>query len=62
MPELSALPAETVHSPWTASAEALQEASIALGASYPFPIVDHQDARARALSSVDILNTQNQMK
>ncbi|VWC59494.1 deoxyribodipyrimidine photo-lyase type I [Burkholderia contaminans] len=62
VPELSALPAKTLHSPWTASAEALQEASIALGATYPFPIVDHQDARARALSSVDILNIHSQMK
>jgi deoxyribodipyrimidine photo-lyase len=62
VPELSALPAKTLHSPWTASAEALREASIALGATYPFPIVDHQVARARALSSVEILNTQSQMK
>lgn len=53
VPELSKLPNPQVHEPWKASAEALTDARIRLGESYPLPIVDHAEARQRALSAFD---------
>jgi len=50
VPELSKLPARWVHRPWEAPAEALRNAGVALGATYPTPIVDHQEQRDRALA------------
>jgi deoxyribodipyrimidine photo-lyase len=40
-----------IHSPWTASADALERAGVVLGKTYPLPIVDHGQARARALDA-----------
>lgn len=50
VPELSRLDDEFIHQPWTASAEALAKAGVKLGETYPGPIVDHAEARARALA------------
>jgi deoxyribodipyrimidine photo-lyase len=50
VPGLSKLPARWVHRPWEAPAEALRNAGVALGATYPTPIVDHQEQRDRALA------------
>ena len=50
-PELSRLPDQWLHQPWKAPAAVLAEAGIALGASYPGPIVDHDFARKRALEA-----------
>lgn len=52
VPELSALPNDLIHRPWAATAEELRAADIALGETYPKPIVDHAAARARALSAL----------
>ncbi|MEQ8745539.1 deoxyribodipyrimidine photo-lyase [Pyruvatibacter sp.] len=49
VPELSKLPDKYIHSPWTAPEEVLDEAGINLGTDYPDPVVDHSDARTRAL-------------
>jgi deoxyribodipyrimidine photo-lyase len=49
VPELAKLPAQWIHKPWLAPASALQEASVELGRSYPHPLVDHDEARKRAL-------------
>ncbi|MGF1624316.1 MAG: cryptochrome/photolyase family protein [Alphaproteobacteria bacterium] len=49
VPELARLPAGLVHRPWTADPELLGEAGVRLGETYPLPIVDHAQARARAL-------------
>lgn len=46
VPELRALPTKYIHAPWEAPAEVLLEAGIALGETYPRPIVDHKEARA----------------
>ncbi len=51
VPELSRLPNELIHRPWEASADTLSRASIVLGTDYPKPIVDHSQARARALAA-----------
>jgi len=51
VPELSGLPLKYVHEPWHASSEILDAAGVCLGRDYPLPIVDHADARARALTA-----------
>jgi len=52
IPELAGLPDEWIHKPWKAPASILAEARVALGKTYPFPIVDHDQARARALAAL----------
>jgi deoxyribodipyrimidine photo-lyase len=49
VPELSGLPAKWIHEPWAAPAAELAAAKVVLGRTYPRPIVDHAEARARAL-------------
>ncbi len=51
VPELDKLPDRFLHKPWEASQEILGQAGIELGVQYPFPIVDHREARARALAA-----------
>lgn len=51
VPELGQLDARWIHKPWKAPANALEEAGIELGETYPRPIVDHAAARARALAA-----------
>ncbi len=51
VPELAALPDALIHAPWTAPDEALVEAGVILGRTYPRPIVDHAEARSRALAA-----------
>ncbi len=51
VPELKALPTRFVHEPSTAPPEVLRRARVALGTSYPLPIVAHDEARARALAA-----------
>src|SRR5208337_1541026 len=48
VPELANLPAPRIHAPWRAPGEALAQAGIALGRTYPLPIVDHAHPRPRA--------------
>jgi deoxyribodipyrimidine photo-lyase len=51
VPEIAALPDRHIHAPWTAAPETLASAGVALGTTYPRPIVDHAAARARALAA-----------
>ena len=51
VPELAKLPDKWLHRPWEAPARVLAEAGIALGDTYPRPLVDHGEARARALAA-----------
>jgi deoxyribodipyrimidine photo-lyase len=51
VPELAALPDAFLHRPWEAPADVLGAAGVRLGESYPRPIVDHAQARARALEA-----------
>jgi deoxyribodipyrimidine photo-lyase len=51
VPELARLKAPAIHSPWKASSAALERAGVVLGKTYPKPIVDHGQARARTLDA-----------
>ena len=51
IPELSKLSADWIHKPWLAPPRVLADAGIELGSTYPQPIVDHREARTRALEA-----------
>lgn len=51
VPELAKLPAKWIHAPWDAPEAVLAEAGIALGETYPGPVIDHDFARKRALAA-----------
>lgn len=51
VPELARLSNNVIHQPWTATPIELASAGIELGATYPPPIVDHKQARERALAA-----------
>jgi deoxyribodipyrimidine photo-lyase len=50
VPELAAVPAPWIHSPWTAPPLELATGGVILGDTYPHPIIDHRFARERALT------------
>jgi deoxyribodipyrimidine photo-lyase len=52
VPELAKLDAKWIHAPWLAPPRVLASAGIELGRTYPRPIVDHAEARARALAAL----------
>jgi len=52
VPELQALPNAWIQKPWDAPADILANAGIELGHTYPKPIVDHREARTRALDAL----------
>jgi deoxyribodipyrimidine photo-lyase len=52
VPELAAMPNQWIHRPWKAPASILREAGVELGKTYPLPIVDHDEARERALAAL----------
>lgn len=55
VPELAGLTAAHVHAPWLAPADVLAAAGVTLGETYPAPIVDHGEARSRALAAYDVV-------
>jgi deoxyribodipyrimidine photo-lyase len=57
VPELTGLPVPWVHQPWAAPASALGRAGVELGVTYPLPIVDHGEARGRALEAFQSIKT-----
>jgi deoxyribodipyrimidine photo-lyase len=50
VPELAALDTRYIHEPWAAPAEALAAARIVIGKTYPAPLIDLAEGRARALA------------
>jgi deoxyribodipyrimidine photo-lyase len=50
VPELRSVPPARIHAPWELSAEEQAAADCRIGMDYPAPIVDHAEARARALA------------
>lgn len=57
IPELKHLPDRWIHHPSEAPESVLNEANVALGTSYPKPIVDHSIARQVALMAYDQLKS-----
>jgi len=53
VPELAKLDAKWIHSPWLAPPVALSDADVDLGRTYRRPIVDHAEARRRALKALE---------
>ena len=53
VPELEKLPRRVIHAPWTADNATLAQAGVTLGKDYPKPIVDHAEARRRALAAFE---------
>jgi deoxyribodipyrimidine photo-lyase len=53
VPELARVPLRWIHKPWMAPSAVLGEAGVALGDTYPQPIVDHGQARERALQAFE---------
>ncbi len=49
VPELAPIESSTIHAPWQAKPLHLQLAGMQLGETYPHPIVDHAEARSKAL-------------
>jgi deoxyribodipyrimidine photo-lyase len=49
VPELARLDPKWIHAPWLVPAPELARAGVELGRTYPRPIVDHGEARLRAL-------------
>jgi deoxyribodipyrimidine photo-lyase len=57
VPEVAELPDKYLHKPWEAPDEVLSAAGVALGETYPHPIVDHKTARETALSAYGTLKS-----
>ena len=53
VPEIARLDDGVLHAPWTATDLDLQAAGVSLGEDYPEPIVDHGQARERALAAYE---------
>lgn len=53
VPELSRVPPEKIHEPWTMTEEEQREAGCRIGRDYPPPIVEHAVERAAALAMYD---------
>ena len=51
VPELAKMPKKYIHRPWDAPQNVLDYAGVKLGKSYPRPIVDHKEAREKALAA-----------
>jgi deoxyribodipyrimidine photo-lyase len=58
LPALKHLSPEYIHAPWEAPAECLVQAGIILGKTYPYPMIDHAQARNRVLENVKRLKNQ----
>jgi len=55
--ELAELPSRYIHEPWNAPEDVLEKAGVSLGKTYPMPILDHGQARRRALERYDRIKT-----
>lgn len=51
VPELAKVPGRWIHAPWEAPPLELAVSGVTLGETYPYPLVDHAEARAAALEA-----------
>ncbi|OJU82236.1 MAG: deoxyribodipyrimidine photolyase [Chlamydia sp. 32-24] len=58
IPEIAALPDKWLHKPWEAPEDELRKAGITLGDNYPYPIVNHEEARKKALEKFNTIKAQ----
>jgi deoxyribodipyrimidine photo-lyase len=59
VPELAKLPNPHIHEPWAASQAVLHAADVKLGQTYPMPIVNLAEGRARALAALKQITGRN---
>ncbi|MGZ9161366.1 MAG: FAD-binding domain-containing protein, partial [Candidatus Limnocylindrales bacterium] len=50
VPELRRVPKTRIHAPWTMTLDEQAQAGCRFGMDYPAPIVDHAEARLRAIA------------
>ena len=55
VPELAMLDQEQIHAPWEMTVMARQMSGLVLGKDYPFPLVDHDLARKKALEKYALI-------
>jgi deoxyribodipyrimidine photo-lyase len=60
VPELAALPDRYIHQPWNADAAQLKYFGLTLDLQYPRPIIDHLQARRRAMDAFQSLGKAEQ--
>lgn len=53
VPEIANLPDKWIHKPWEAPLDILEKAGVKLGQTYPYPIVNHDEARLAALEAFE---------
>ncbi len=57
LPALAGLPDKLIHAPWSARPIDLKAAQLSLGSTYPQPIVQHDEARAKTLARFAVVKT-----
>ncbi|OYU46423.1 MAG: deoxyribodipyrimidine photolyase [Burkholderiales bacterium PBB4] len=55
LPQLGQLDHKVIHAPWLAQPITLKAAGVALGENYPFPVVDHAEARTTTLQRYSVV-------
>ena len=55
LPQLEKLSKKSIHAPWQAGHIELETAGIVLGRDYPYPIVDHDEARKKTLVRYNVV-------
>lgn len=59
VPELAEMPSKFINKPWEADPMTLQLANVTLGKDYPYPVVDHREARELALDAYKSIKKPN---
>jgi deoxyribodipyrimidine photo-lyase len=57
LPQLAALNDKDIHAPWLAQPVTLAAADVNLGMNYPWPVVQHDEARLRTLARYAVVKT-----